>query len=69
MALYSLLTYIMAIGDRHMENLLIRPDGRIFHIDFGWLFGRDPKLKLAVMKISSEMVLPLGSNIDSPAFS
>ena len=58
------MTYILAIGDRHMENILIQPNGKLFHIDFGWLFNRDPKPKPPLMKISSELVLAMGG-VDS----
>ena len=47
---------MLAIGDRHLENILVRPDGRLFHIDFGWLFGRDPKPRPALLKLSPEIV-------------
>lgn len=53
---YSLATYLLAIGDRHGENILIQPDGRLFHIDFGWCFGRDPKRGSPLMKVSKEMI-------------
>ena len=33
--------YIMGLGDRHCDNLLLKPEGDIFHIDFGCSFGRD----------------------------
>lgn len=62
------MTYLLAIGDRHMENILLQPDGRLFHIDFGWLFNRDPKLKEPIMKISKEMVDVMGG-VDTHWFS
>ncbi len=33
--------YVLGLGDRHCDNLLMRPTGEIFHIDFGCSFGRD----------------------------
>lgn len=63
---YSIATYLLAIGDRHGENLLFRPDGRMFHIDFGWCFGQDPKYTLPV-KITRDIVLGMGGE-DSAGF-
>ena len=59
-AAYSVATYLLRVGDRHGENLLIRPDGRMFHIDFGWCFGKDPKLMAPKMKVSRDLVKAMG---------
>lgn len=59
-AAYSVATYLLRAGDRHGENLLIRPDGRMFHIDFGWCFGKDPKLMAPKMKVSKDLVKAMG---------
>ncbi|KAG5048676.1 hypothetical protein JHK85_009779 [Glycine max] len=77
---YSVITYILGIGDRywpvagkcrsgywvarrrqrHLDNLLLRNDGGLFHVDFGFILGRDPKPFPPPMKLCKEMVEAMG---------
>lgn len=45
---------------RHLDNLLLRDDGRLFHVDFGYILGRDPKPFPPPMKLCKEMVEAMG---------
>ena len=59
---YCVITYLLGIGDRHKENLMIQKSGKLFHIDFGFIFGKDPKPLPPPMKLCKEMVEAMGGN-------
>jgi phosphatidylinositol 3-kinase len=59
---YCVMTYLLGVGDRHPDNVLLKPsgfvparpssyllyrtldfEGHLFHIDFAYILGRDPK--------------------------
>ncbi|KAG8957236.1 Phosphatidylinositol (PI) 3-kinase [Tulasnella sp. 408] len=52
---YCVLTYILGVGDRHLDNLLVAPD-----VDFGYILGRDPKPMPPPVKLCREMVDGMG---------
>ena len=39
---YSLVTYFLQLKDRHNGNILVRRDGCIIHIDFGFFISNSP---------------------------
>ncbi|OZJ02698.1 hypothetical protein BZG36_04601 [Bifiguratus adelaidae] len=64
---YCVITYLLGVGDRHLDNLLLSPDGRLFHVDFGYILGRDPKPFPPPMKLCKEMIEAMGGT-SSPQY-
>ena len=59
---YCVITYLLGVGDRHLDNLLLAPSGHFFHADFGYILGRDPKPFAPQMKLCREMVEGMGGS-------
>jgi len=57
-----ILSYILGIGDRHLENIIITNNGNLSNIDFSYLLGDDPKFTVNEMRITSDMLDMLGGN-------
>ncbi|KAG0052176.1 Phosphatidylinositol (PI) 3-kinase [Gryganskiella cystojenkinii] len=57
---YCVMMYLLGVGDRHLDNLHLSPKGNIFHVDVGFILGRDTKPFPAPMKITKEMVEAMG---------
>jgi len=55
-----LLAFAMGLGDRHLENILITHNGYVVHVDFGYVFGDDPKHVSTPMRITEDMVDAMG---------
>jgi phosphatidylinositol 3-kinase len=59
---YCVITYLLGVGDRHLDNIMLLPAGNFFHIDFGYIFGRDPKPLPPPFRLTSEMVAGMGGS-------
>ncbi len=57
---YCVITYVLGIGDRHLDNLLMTESGHLFHIDFGFIFGQDPKPWPSPIRIVAQMIEAMG---------
>jgi len=56
---YCVLTYLLGVGDRHLDNLLLNQNGNFFHCDYSYVLGNDPK-KYLPMRITEDMVRGMG---------
>lgn len=58
---YTLQSYFLGLGDRHLQNIMITDDSAIFHIDFGFILGSDAyPLTGSDIKLNSDMLDVIG---------
>jgi len=57
---YCVISFLLGIGDRHLDNLMLSTNGRLFHVDFEYILGNDPKPFAPPMKLSEQMVVAMG---------
>lgn len=64
----SMCTYVLCVGDRHLDNILLRKTGQLVHIDFGYVLGHDPRSwAVAPIRLTKDMVDTMGGR-GSPGF-
>lgn len=58
---YTLHSYLLGLGDRHLQNIMITDNGCIFHIDFGFILGKDAyPLTVSNIRLNSDMLDVIG---------
>ena len=66
---YSLVSYVLALKDRHNGNILLDRYGHLIHIDFGFMLGGVPggvaAFEASPFKLTSDYIELLGGNLDS----
>ena len=69
---YCLATFVLGVGDRHNDNIMMKKNGELFHIDFGHFLGHF-KYKMGIKRERAPFVFTrqfqyvLGGD-DSPLF-
>ena len=54
------ISYLLGIGDRHLRNIMLTNKGYLFHVDYGYILGSDPKYMAPEIRTTPEMVDALG---------
>ena len=65
---YCVITFLLGVGDRHLDNLLLTKSGYLFHIDFGYIYGEEPPLKTNIspkIRIIKQMIDVMGGYTSS----
>lgn len=50
LATWNIITHLLGVGDRHNQNVMFTEEMKIFHIDYGFILGMDPKFFSSVIR-------------------
>jgi hypothetical protein len=67
LAFSVVITFILGVGDRHLENIMLTSEGILFHIDFSWLMS-EPKPYIPAIRIDQSMLEGIGGNLQYEKF-
>lgn len=59
-------TYILGIGDRHRENIMVHSNGTLFHIDYGFVMYNDAYVP--AIRLDSDMIEGIGGHTEYESF-
>ncbi len=61
LAISSAIAYIIGIGDRHLDNIMINTNGQIFHIDYGYIMENPITIfNMPEIKVTNDIIDFLG---------
>lgn len=65
-AAYCVITYLLGVGDRHLDNIMVTDKGQLFHIDYSFILGNEPKIiTVPKIRITAEMLDAIGGEHSS----
>ena len=66
LAFWTVITHLLGIGDRHLDNIMMTNDGILFHIDYSYILGQDPKFSMGNVSIrmTKDLIEGLGGKME-----
>lgn len=68
LAFWTIFTYLLGVGDRHLDNIMLTSGGILFHIDYSYVFGYETKPYVPLIRIDNSMIEGMGGNVHYDKF-